>query len=207
MAGVARECGKSEEEVRRSLEALVLIVPDLEPRVRRNELRPATLARIAVAGRRALAERMLVLRDIFPRGDVGKMVSKRITLLVAREREGEGGSGAGATRAVRWNNFDSAVREGDDLELIARKAEAWRAAMPADCRTDMLLSDFPDLLDWDPTDLLEEISERFANQNPTDVLRRNPHVAMMLERNKRDWDVRHGPSLPRHRLALPPLRH
>ena len=209
VGAVADEMQTSEERVRACLDSLVTLVPDLKERVERNEVRPAVLARIAAAGAANVSLRIVRLKEIFPEGDVSRMCSLRLSLLVepaTSDTHAETETGSEAKPAVRWNNFnaDTSVR-GDRLDDIAEKADAWRTAMPADCRTDRMISDFPDLLNWSPDELLEEIRTRFANQNPSDVLRRNPHVAHMLERNKRDWDVRIIPSTrEKNKRALPP---
>jgi hypothetical protein len=98
-----------------------------------------------------VARRLIGLREMMPGADVAKIVLEKPWTCLHEP------SYRSAERAVR----------------------ALRAAMPADCKIDLMLTDFPSLLFVDIDVLLDDLRNTFGG-DPCDTLRRNPAVSYQV---------------------------
>ena len=95
-----------------------------------------------------VAARAVALKKLMPDADVAKIC-----------------------RAKPWVCLDA-----KSYAIAEYAVAATRAAMPPDCRVDLMLSDFPSLLFVDIDALLEDIKNVFGG-DPAEILRRNPAIS------------------------------
>ena len=71
------------------------------------------------------------------------------------------------------------VLNDDALDVACVAVTTLRQAMPPDAKVDMMLTDFPRLLNVDIAALLEDI-ERTFGRDPCDILRRDPRISLQV---------------------------
>ena len=101
--------------------------------------------------RDGVMRRVRTLRDVLPRASIATICTRR-----------------------PWIALDD---EALDIACVA--AEELRQAMPPDAKVDMMLTDFPNLLNVDIVSLLQDIERTFGH-DPCAILRRDPRIASQV---------------------------